>query len=173
MTEYYKNLVRDVKGDLTIRVPVISGNKIGLDNTCKSDKALEDFFFSKDNIYNTLESLKSDIEKEYLMACTSLEQIKDLEKLYEQVIKYQHDINEISQWRDVVKETMSEIPKEILDTLAVDPFIGAISLDPKGRDDFVRIRGIGSCTFGIRSYEGVSEQILSKALRSFLKIMNH
>lgn len=56
-----------------------------------------------------------------------------------------------------------------MDTLSADPSIGAIGLDPKGRDSLVRFRGQSDCTFGIRRSEGPSRNIFSSKMRAFFK----
>ena len=188
MPVIYPHLVKELNKNLKIAIPVVSGDTIALNNTCKSDENLKAFFFGKkkikvienvveiekevdDNIFSSLDSLQSDIEKKYLMACTSREQFKGLEKLYEQVIECQNTLKEISEWAEDHFRTThySEVPKEILDTLSADPYIGAIGLDPKGRDNLVRFRNMSDCTFGIRESEGMPVSIFASKMRDFFK----
>ena len=62
MKNKYKYLSVDSKGHLRVIMPIVSGDTIGLDNTCKASKELKSFFYGKKKI--KVEKNGVEIEKE-------------------------------------------------------------------------------------------------------------
>ena len=166
MKNKYKHLAINSNNELIIIMPVITGDTIGLDNTCKAGEVISSFLHGDNSVFVSLQRLKDDIENKYLLSCRKPSQIMELEKLWKQVISCQEEMDELS----FDGSAKSRIPTEVLETLLADPYVGAIGLDPKGVDNALSFRSISACSFGIRKSEGRPEQkILSTALFQFFK----
>ena len=168
---FYKYLVINSNFDLVVVFPVALGDTIGLDNTCMADEELRSFYLV---VYDSLTNLKDDIEIKYFNLSETVDQIELLVEIHRQAcqyIKYISEIKKLKRETDLIHGGYRYISKGVLKNLSADPHIGAIRLDPMMQDDYCRFGGISACTFGIRRFEGKFQQILSKVLREFFRVI--
>ena len=170
-------------GTVSVNVPLASGDFIGLDNTCQSGVAMQGFFYSRtfESQYRTILEEIVQWMIEGIRQGESKAEVRRregcLETLNSYYKRYMKIINE-SITEGVLKRTWREkyfhtrtplIPPQVIKTIKVDPYIGAIRLDPKYRHDFERFNGAYNCSFGIKRGEGTEVAIFKDTLGKWLE----
>ena len=167
---------------LKVMVPFVSGQNIGLENTCQSLYALKSFFFplreGSETIFSSLTRFKKDIVAKIFCSQSELssQELARLIKLHEDATMYENKILMIKEkWKrnlDAYK-----FPKEIITTLKEGNNVGSIRLDPISNHDneYMKLNDVIRCSFGVREHERTPEDSdhslgsLSKDLRDLFK----
>ncbi|HJN37626.1 MAG TPA: hypothetical protein QF353_02500, partial [Gammaproteobacteria bacterium] len=144
-----ENKVHDyiyVDGDqLYVMLPVIGGNTIGLDNTCKTSLQLKDYFYNKKGLksvrkYTNLLHEELEIlgpfEGQEEQVARILNQLKDLKHYEEILVNFS---SKKTQWVDQFHRSFPEIPAEIQQVVKEGKNLSSILLAPKGTDGYLRL----------------------------------
>ncbi|HJN37328.1 MAG TPA: hypothetical protein QF353_00965 [Gammaproteobacteria bacterium] len=155
-----------VNGDqLYVMMPVIGGDTIGLDNTCKTGFELKDYFYNQKALKSVraytkilhenldLLSLFEEQEEQVTRINSQLEDLKHYEEILVNFSKNKSD------WVARFSGQYPEIPAEIQQVVKQGKNLSSILLAPNGIDDYVRLNDY---TFSLKRGR---EEVFAKALR--------
>ncbi|HJN37628.1 MAG TPA: hypothetical protein QF353_02510 [Gammaproteobacteria bacterium] len=162
------------EGQLYVMMPVISGNTIGLDNTCQAGVELKGYFYDKKGLNSVKEY--QEVLTGNIGMLNQLEGRENQKKVWQQQLtdltKYEGILENFSRkkpnWVEAFNREYPPVPNEIQQVVKEGKNLSSILLAPKGPDDLLRLTNY---TFSLKrdlAYRG-EEEVFAKALREGMK----
>ncbi len=164
-----KYITIDSNGLLRVLIPVVEGNQIGLENTCKSGEALKEFFGKGENIgaIKSIQNFKTSLEKKVVSGLAEgrpISYLMRIESLWNQASWYEKEIEGIVKNTPWIKKNFvghSTIPSEFIKTIQKDSNVKAIGLDPITPDGLRRFGQVEQFSLGrgVKKDDGLSPML--------------
>ncbi|HJN38506.1 MAG TPA: ankyrin repeat domain-containing protein [Gammaproteobacteria bacterium] len=163
-----------------VHFPLVSGDTIGLENTCQSGVAMQEFFKSFKNEYALARTDLINWIAQGIQQGKSIAEVQKRSVCLKKLDNYHHDFDYIMA-REVREGSLKRtwfkkyfntrtpiVPPEVMELIQHDPCLGSIRIDTHQNHEFERFSKSIVCSFGVRKKEGLERSIFKDKLKHWL-----